>query len=802
MTKTLFKDSIRTIRKSIVIYIAIVFFTMLCVALYTGLEWSTESIPKSIHKEMENANLYDIRMLYNRGLSEDDIQKISEIDGVDEVTGSRQGYGTFILNDNQYIQARILEINNSKNIPQNVEGNLPNEKGEVAVSKKWADDNGVSIGDTLEFVSDNTGIDTLAQKELTVTAFMDTVEYNELNVPGYGISEQNNLAVGCILYVSKESYNPLIYRGSNLVLINSDKLRGISTFSDEYKTEKENIKDDITEALKGTQLSGFTMSDRTYLPTSVVPTNLTLSLRNVKSILVSVFLLIGLLICYSSIIRMVNDQSYLIGTKIAMGIKPRAIRLQYYFYTESAIAIGCVLGGFLGRLIAEILLSVCSENYAIPFACKLDYHPLVLICVFEIILVFFVTLFGVHFTLKRKIVDLLNNNTVISAKKHFYERFRVWRKLSLFTRAVINNFFNEKKRVFETLIGIIGSTALLTISLTMYYDVNQSFNIQYQDYFNFDSYIYYDGSTKTSEEIASVLDERDIPYTKVMHTRKYMSKPDDLVGNTHIIVFDDKESFKNLVNIVPDNEDNDSDVHKGLWVSAAYRNYFGDEESDVIRFIDKDGYTKVPTEGFFKYHLIYYQLFMDRDTYKTHMGEPAVNNAFMIRSEGKDREELLDALFEIPGYRMFTDYYKQSYNSYGSFKGIANMLVIIYFILAIILSLMVSLTVLNMFLNEKKRELITMMINGYSSTKVKLYIFLDTLFITLVGIIIGLIFGGFMGLKSVVAFESDAVCFLHKIPISAIVISVAAIIMIMFALSMIAQRKIDKYKLSDINEGV
>ena len=802
MTKTLFKDSIRTIRKSIVIYIAIVFFTMLCVALYTGLEWSTESIPKSIHKEMENANLYDIRMLYNRGLSEDDIQKISEIDGVDEVTGSRQGYGTFILNDNQYIQARILEINNSKNIPQNVEGNLPNEKGEVAVSKKWADDNGVSIGDTLEFVPDNTGIDTLAQKELTVTAFMDTVEYNELNVPGYGISEQNNLAVGCILYVSKESYNPLIYRGSNLVLINSDKLRGISTFSDEYKTEKENIKDDITEALKGTQLSGFTMSDRTYLPTSVVPTNLTLSLRNVKSILVSVFLLIGLLICYSSIIRMVNDQSYLIGTKIAMGIKPRAIRLQYYFYTESAIAIGCVLGGFLGRLIAEILLSVCSENYAIPFVCKLDYHPLVLICVFEIILVFFVTLFGVHFTLKRKIVDLLNNNTVISAKKHFYERFRVWRKLSLFTRAVINNFFNEKKRVFETLIGIIGSTALLTISLTMYYDVNQSFNIQYEDYFNFDSYIYYDGSTKTSEEIASVLDERDIPYTKVMHTRKYMSKPDDLVGNTHIIVFDDKESFKNLVNIVPDNEDNDSDVHKGLWVSAAYRNYFGDEESDVIRFIDKDGYTKVPTEGFFKYHLIYYQLFMDRDTYKKHMGEPAVNNAFMIRSEGKDREELLDALFEIPGYRMFTDYYKQSYNSYGSFKGIANMLVIIYFILAIILSLMVSLTVLNMFLNEKKRELITMMINGYSSTKVKLYIFLDTLFITLVGIIIGLIFGGFMGLKSVVAFESDAVCFLHKIPISAIVISVAAIIMIMFALSMIAQRKIDKYKLSDINEGV
>ena len=83
MKKTLFKDSVRTIRKSIVVYIAIVFFSMLCVALYTGLEWSTESIPKSVHSEMEDANLYDIRMLYNHGLSEADLQKISEIDGVE-----------------------------------------------------------------------------------------------------------------------------------------------------------------------------------------------------------------------------------------------------------------------------------------------------------------------------------------------------------------------------------------------------------------------------------------------------------------------------------------------------------------------------------------------------------------------------------------------------------------------------------------------------------------------------------------------------------------------------------------------
>ena len=100
MSKLLLTDTLRTIKKTIVIYISIIFFSMLCVGLYTGLEWSTESIPKSIDETMSNANLYDIRMLYNHGLSQSDIQKISEIDDVDEIVGSRLGYSTFIHNDN------------------------------------------------------------------------------------------------------------------------------------------------------------------------------------------------------------------------------------------------------------------------------------------------------------------------------------------------------------------------------------------------------------------------------------------------------------------------------------------------------------------------------------------------------------------------------------------------------------------------------------------------------------------------------------------------------------------------------
>ncbi len=800
MRKTLFKDLVRTIKKSFVIFVSIIFFTMLCVALYTSMEWTTDSIIKSVDDTMEVARLYDIRMLYNRSLSEEDLQEISKIYAVDEILGNRFGYSTFVFNENKSVQARIIEINDAINMPQNVEGRLPKTSKDVAVCKKWASDNGVKIGDKLRIVPEDSGFATLAENELIVSAFMDTIEYNELNVPGYGVSEQNQLPVGCILYVCKEAFNPSIYQNGNQVLIRCDKLREYSAFSEEYKLQIESIKNNIVAYLKKTNFSDFVITDRTYLPTVVVPANLTLSLNSVKGILVYVFLIIGLLICYGSIIRMVYEQTYLIGTKLAMGISVREIRIQYCIYTGLAISLGCIFGTFLGRLLATKLLDVSSKNYAMPFELKMGVGPLIFICIIEIVLGIIVTLLGVNSTLKIKIVDLLKGDRRIKARKRFFENSALWKKMSHFSKTVINNFLNEKKRVFETLIGIVGSTILIMVSLIMYYDVKQSFKMQYSDFFKFDSYIYYDGSDMAYEEISSLLDKMDISYANVMYTRKYIKEPDNQKCNTHIIVYDDVDSISNLVNIVPDRKSTDKKTYQGLWVSSAYQKYYGEEQTEKLCFIGENKDFDVPINGFFKYYLTYCQLFMDKEMYEEYMGGKVVNNAIMLDLSGKSQAKLLDELIKIPGYRMFIDYYKQTHNSYGTFENIINVLVIIYFLLAVVLSFMVSLSVLYMFVKEKKRELITMMIIAYSPAKVKLYIFCDTAFITVVGVILGLLLGTVVGLKSVAAFENDVVNFFHGVNIWLYIIASGLVLLIMICLSLIVQRRINSFKLADINE--
>ena len=62
----------------------------------------------------------------------------------------------------------------------------------------------------------------------------------------------------------------------------------------------------------------------------------------------ALFVIVGLLVCYSAMSRIDNDQSKLIGTKKALGISEKDVTKYYLTYTGVALLIGCLLGAILG----------------------------------------------------------------------------------------------------------------------------------------------------------------------------------------------------------------------------------------------------------------------------------------------------------------------------------------------------------------------------------------------------------------------------------------------------------------------
>ena len=123
---------------------------------------------------------------------------------------------------------------------------------------------------------------------------------------------------------------------------------------------------------------------------------------------------------------------------------------------------------------------------------------------------------------------------------------------------------------------------------------------------------------------------------------------------------------------------------------------------------------------------------------------------------------------------------------------------IIISVLAVFLAF-VLLNLLNTFVMEKKSELIVLMINGFTSKDAKRYIYFDTVIMTIIGVIVGIVVGYFAGIGAIGSFESKFMYLLHDLDFYACIIGASLTIALTYIMTKVAIKKIDKFKLTDIN---
>ena len=115
------------------------------------------------------------------------------------------------------------------------------------------------------------------------------------------------------------------------------------------------------------------------------------------------------------------------------------------------------------------------------------------------------------------------------------------------------------------------------------------------------------------------------------------------------------------------------------------------------------------------------------------------------------------------------------------------------------MALVVLLNLDIMFVDEKKRELIVLMICGFSTKDAKAYIYRDSLVLTVIGIILGVVFGAMMGNVTVDALEPAYGSFFKGFNWLAAVVGVVGAGTFSIAVLLFALRKIPRFDLTDIN---
>lgn len=150
----------RSIRDSIVRFIAILAIIALGVGFFSGLKETMPSFIETGDKFIKEQNLYDIRLISTIGFTNEDVQKLSAIEGVKaaegayfhDVLATRTLKGTDTPLD--YISViRMHSITNNVNALKITEGRMPVNPNEIVVDDYSC--NSSFIGDTIDIETEN-----------------------------------------------------------------------------------------------------------------------------------------------------------------------------------------------------------------------------------------------------------------------------------------------------------------------------------------------------------------------------------------------------------------------------------------------------------------------------------------------------------------------------------------------------------------------------------------------------------------------------------------------------------------------
>lgn len=143
------KDVIKTISKGMKRFLALALISALGVCMMSGLTASCDDLRYSADTFFDEQNLFDIMVVSTMGLTEEDVEALSRIEGIEEVEGTfSETVHTKVNGQTKQASVNVLSQKDI-NVPYILEGEMPLRADEILVTQKYIHDSGLSIGDQI-----------------------------------------------------------------------------------------------------------------------------------------------------------------------------------------------------------------------------------------------------------------------------------------------------------------------------------------------------------------------------------------------------------------------------------------------------------------------------------------------------------------------------------------------------------------------------------------------------------------------------------------------------------------------------
>lgn len=384
----------------------------------------------------------------------------------------------------------------------------------------------------------------------------------------------------------------------------------------------------------------------------------------------------------------------------------------------------------------------------------------------------------------------------------------IWSKLNFSQKVTIRNVFRYKKRVSMTIIGILGCTALMVAGFGLRESVSNMIPSQYGEVFSYDMSATFKNEISNEQIKAETNDILNIE----QDSKKYIST--EMLFNMQAVEILNKDNKQDIQLIVPENAKNISEYIKlenrktgekylleqdGIIITEKLSKLLNIKQGDKITIKNaEEKQAEVEVKGITKNYLMHY-MYMSPECYKKIFGEEAQYNTLLAieQNDIKESEEMENQLgkkiLENKNISKVT-FTSQTKSIFDDVMENMTFVVWILIISAGLLAFIVLYNLANVNISERIRELATIKVLGFYDNEVYDYIGRETIILTIIGILLGLISGYFLELFIIKTCELDILMFDTRISIWTYIYSASLTIFFTVIVSIVtyfALKKID-----------
>lgn len=809
--KKLYKECLVSIRKSFKKFLSITLIVLLGVGFFAGIRATSPDMKDTLNRYYQKYQMFDIELTSTYGITEDEIESIRGFGY--EIEGS-YSFDVVVENEDDEDAVKVLSYDENSKINQLelLEGRLPNNNMECVIERnRYTVDK--KIGDTIVVLDER-----LYQQELEIVGIVRSPLYISSE---RGSTDLLTGTIHYYLYSMIDNFNSDVYTEGYVKLndfdsyfgddyeesvdkeeeklekiyadllekryedIQSTYQEGVRLGKDEYDKNYEAMKvildnpyvDYITKESIRNQLNDAWEKiveiqdelDRLQIPEYYVldlNTNIgfysyyqdTLRITNIAKVFPLVFFVVAILICLTTMTRMVEEERGQIGTLKSLGYSDEAICFKYVLYALLATVIGSLIGVAIGFLIIpKVIFNMYQMVYTLSeFRCNYYLDLTIIGMLVAITCTVGATLYTCVKCVKELPAELLRPKAPKMGKRVFLEYISfIWKRLKFSRKVTVRNVFRYKKRMLMTIIGIAGCTGLILAGFGLQDCITDLVPNQYEGVFQYQVVV-------TLKDNVTIQEKNDV-FDKI-------NQMDEVNQSLKVveesIEIDGKDTKQSITLVVPLGDITDFiqlrdrktgnryELSSGAIVTEKLANLLELEKGDQITLKGSDDYEVVVSNITENY--LYHYVYISEDIYGTNN----YNTILVKTNEMNTKEEsnFSNQLKELSAVSSlsFTSSTRSTFDStMENFAYIALVLIVSAGLLAFVV--LYNLASVN--IGERQREMATIKVLGFYDKEVYHYISRESTILTIIGILFGLVIGRLLTAFIIKTCEVDMLMF-------------------------------------------